>query len=87
MNQDNKHDIVLYGCCVTASGEAIGWVLECMCKMVPAFRGKKSTIFSDDACPEAVVVAEQLPGSTHLLCAWHIINLDLYIYNCGKECK
>ena len=84
MNQDNKHDIVLYGCCVTASGKAIGWVLECMCKMVPAFRGGESTIFSDDACPEAVV-AEQLPGSTHLLCAWHIIDLDLY--NCGKECK
>ena len=83
MNQDNKHDIVLYGCCCTASGEAIGWVLSCMCKMVPAFRDMNPTVFSDDACPE-LIVAQQLPGSTHLLCAWHIIDLD--IYNCGKEC-
>jgi hypothetical protein len=84
VNQDNKHDVVLYGCCVTASGEAIGWVLSCMCKMVPTYKNKKPTVFTDDACPEPVVATE-LPGSTHLLCSWHIIDLD--IYNCGKECK
>ena len=84
MNQDNKHDVVLYGCCMTSSGEAIRWILKCMCKMVPAFPGMNSTIFSDDGCPESAV-AEHLPGSTHLLCAWHIIDVDLY--NCGCDLK
>ena len=82
MNQDNKHDVVLYGCCMTASGEAIAWILSCMCKFVPAFVDMKATVFSDDGCPENVV-ADSLPGSTHLLCAWHIIDLD--IYNCRKD--
>ena len=82
MNQDNKHDVVLYGCCMTASGEAIKWILSSMCQMAPAFADINSTIFTDDGCPDSVV-ADQLPASTHLLCAWHIIDLD--IYNCRKE--
>ena len=48
------------------------------------YKNKKPTVFTDDACPEPVVATE-LPASTHLLCSWHIIALD--IYNCGKECK
>ena len=84
MNQDNKHDIVLYGCCVTAGAEAIHWVLESMCKMVPAWEQMPCTFFSDDGCPEPVV-RKRLPKATHLLCAWHIIDLDLY--NCAKECE
>ena len=84
MNRDNKHDVVLYGCCMPASGETIGWILSCMCKFVPAFGDMKATVFSDDGCP-ANVVADSLPRSTHLLCAWHIIDID--IYNCGKECR
>ena len=77
-NADNKNEVVMYGCCVSQSSEACAWVMQCLVKFVPPIVKICETLFTDDGLSEHVV-GFYFPSTTHLICCFHVIDLDIFI--------
>ena len=84
VNQDGKHEVVLYGCVCTASNAAVEWVLRSIVDMCPQCLQVCRTIFTDDAVSDDTIHSV-FTNVAHLLCAFHII--DLNIYKVAKKCR
>ena len=74
-NADNKNEVVMYGCCVS---QACAWVMQCLEKFVPPIVKICGTLFTNDGLSEHVV-GFYFPSTTHLICCFHVIDLDIFI--------
>ena len=84
INQDGKHEVFSYGCVCAAGNAAVEWVLRSIVDMCPESVHVCKTMFTDDAISTETVQAA-VPKATHLLCAFHII--DLNITKMANKCK